>query len=252
MKGLAMSVLSKLLAPNAKRIRILMKTWSTTTLSIGKELVAAREKVIAQGNFKNPDTNKGWIEWVKKELGLSPSYVDRLIKVHKKFGAQKDMPNLSANVLIFLSHERNQIPQAVEEVLDRARRGEKIGINQSKKIVNKHRPSPAKANEIARTTEKPVLASDGYLYLGNTKEEVNEGKLRRTVVYDVRDAVHTLATLQLSPREFLTFALPHQLWKTNESNEIAAALEWLQELNAQWSNRNIEARKNEQAPAITH
>jgi hypothetical protein len=194
----------------------------------------------------------GWKAWVKTELKLSPDHADKLIRAYQKFGARPGgTAGLSNAVLLILSNHSTP-PTAITEVFERAERGERVSKRGARAIVKQHHPKPAKANEIARKTGKAVLASDGYLYLGATQKEVAEGNLRRTVVYDVRDAVHTLASIKITPREFLEFAFPHQLWKPKEAAEIAVALEWLQELNRVWISRNVEGTRNVQSPAIAH
>jgi len=56
------------------------------------------------------------------------------------------------------------------------------------------------------------------------------------VVYSVRRAVECLASMELSPHQFLSFALPHQLW-SRDDKQIGVALKWLNALHTAWETR---------------
>jgi hypothetical protein len=126
---------------------------------------------------------------------------------------------------------------ARHEIIERSRRGEKIAAREAKKIVVKHHPKPAEANKRARETGKPVLASDGFIYFGASKEEASAMEQRRSVVYGVRRVVDTLANMQVTPVQFIAYALPHQFHGFNQHNELARAAKWLAELDAAWNKK---------------
>lgn len=216
----------------AERIRSLMVDMTHNLLTIGRELVEAR-RAFPTGPNGEP---MGWSKWVKKEFNFSKSWAGRLMAVTRKFGEVPKGHLIPIKVLIYLA--RRETPEAGrKEVMRRIAQGEHIGEGKAKKIVQKHLPSPKKANEIAKQTGKPTVASDGYVYLGADAKDVKQSAERRTVVYAVRDAVSCLATIDLTATEFLEYAMPHQLWKAKEEHEIKDALKWLQALSKAWGER---------------
>jgi hypothetical protein len=124
---------------------------------------------------------------------------------------------------------------ARQEAIDRAERGEHIGKLDAKKIIKVHKlPTPKAANAQAKDEGRPVLASDGYIYFGTDPGRAKEGEDRRTMVYGVRKALDTLGNIHLTGRQFLDYALPHQLWDADEAKIIKHALRWLGDLDAAW------------------
>jgi hypothetical protein len=85
-------------------------------------------------------------------------------------------------ILEFLARETT--PKAGrKEIMRRLKEGERVSRKRAKKIADKHRPKPKQAAKLARETGKPVLASDGYIYLGATDEQARKADERRTVVF---------------------------------------------------------------------
>jgi hypothetical protein len=219
-------------AAKAARIRDLMQRWTDNSIQLGLELKAVYESFDEIGAHGIP---VGWEKWLKSEIGFRHPYALGFIRVAEKFG-DLDTKGLSFRVLRFLTLETT--PEGgTRDVLRRAKRGEKVGRVKAERIVNKHRPPPKEANKIARDTGKPTLASDGFLYLGGTKEDVKESTERRTLVYAVRRAIETLSTVEASPTQFLDTAMPYQLWTKREERQIDDALRWLTALKAAWSVR---------------
>jgi hypothetical protein len=224
--------IAPILDQRAKKIRELMQDAIGNMLAVGAELKIARDSFDVGPKGKR----MGWAKWLKTEFGISESWSGKLIRAHDKFGhlgtAGHKLPSLK--VLNFLSHDH--VPdEARKEVIKRVRKGEKIGRDKAKEIANKHRPSPKKAIEIASKTGKAIVASDGYLYMGASEEELKKADLRRTVIYAVRDAVETIAKLNLTPVQFLGFAHAHQLWKRGKNDhEITDAIKWLTNLERAW------------------
>lgn len=220
-------------AAKAARIRELMQRWTDNSMKLGFELREARDTFEIIHNRGRV----GWKQWLRHEIGIGEVYANSLVLVAEKFGHLDSQDiGVSFRVLRFLSHETTP-DAATREVFRRAKHGEKIGRVKAKKIADTHRPPPKEANKIARETGKPTLASDGFLYLGGTKEQVKESTERRTLVYAVRRAIETLATVETSPNQFLETALPHQLWTRKEEKQIDDALRWLSALKAAWSMR---------------
>jgi hypothetical protein len=178
----------------------------------------------------------GFKSWVKKSVGIGMRYAESLIAIADKFeklaGKQK-LP--SFRVMQFLARATTPAG-ARREVMRRVKRGELVSGPKARAIADKHRPTPSEANKLAKETGKPVVASDGYIYFGTSKQKAKEGELRRTVVYSVRRAVECLATMELSPHQFLNFALPHQLWSRGDK-QIGVALKWLNALHTAWETR---------------
>jgi hypothetical protein len=219
----------------AERIRSLMRDWSRHTVEIGLELKAAKA-TFPIGPRKQL---MGWRTWLKKEFKLTFGHAAKLIVAAEKFGHLHQRNKLlpSGKVLNFLSHKTTP-RAAVKEVLRRAARGEKIGAQRAEQIAAKHAPSPKEANRQAKASGKPVLASDGYLYFGTSKEQAKHSENRRTVIYAVRRAIETLATIEHAPHEFLSLALPHQLWNREEEKQIGRAAKWLNALHVAWEARH--------------
>jgi hypothetical protein len=219
----------------ATRIRVLMEDWTNNTLALGTELAKARETFPI--NPRRPVERPGFTKWAKRETGLAGNHILRLIQISKKFGLAHGHPRLPFNVMKVLSAD-NVPDSAREEAIERITHGEKIEPKKAKQIADKHRlPSPKKANEQAKEEKRPVLASDGYIYFGTDPGRAKEGEDRRTMVYGVRKALDTLSNIHLTGRQFLEYALPHQLWNEDEAKIIKQALRWLTSLNEAWDSR---------------
>jgi hypothetical protein len=139
--------------------------------------------------------------------------------------------------MFFLS--RKDVPESARlEAVDRAERGERITAKDAKKIARVHRlPTAKAANEQAKEEGRPVLARDGFIYFGTDPGRAKEGEDRRTMIYGVRKALGTLGNIHLTGRQFLDYALPHQLWDEEEAKIIKQALRWLMSLSDAWDSR---------------
>lgn len=219
----------------AKRIKALMEKWTANTLALGAEL--ARSAETFPTNPKKPNERPGFMRWAKQTTGLSQSQVSNLLMVHKRFGHQPGGSRLSGKVMIVLA--RADIPESARiEVLGRVEKGERIGTTDAQKIAAKHKlPGPKAANTQAKEEGRPILASDGYIYFGGSEQQAKEGEDRRTMVFGVRRALEHLGNIRLTGRQFLNYALPHQLWTDEEAQIIKQALRWLTDLNDAWENR---------------
>lgn len=220
-------------AASAERIRSLSGDMVRNVIELGKQLIIARETfpLIGAGpKRKRP----GWYQWVKRECSITPKYSYAFIAIAEKFRDQDLPPNLSMSVLRILS-DRNMSDEAVGEIIEQAKTGKKVTRKDAAKAKKKHSlPSPKAANEQAREEKRPILASDGYIYFGSDPEKAKAGEDRRTMVYGVRKALETLAAIELTPTQFLNYALPHQLWQGDESQVIKQSLRWLTGLDTAW------------------
>ena len=225
----------KFRSERARAIRELAGKWVGCTFQLGKELEAVRKTFLTgKENSRSPRNPVGWEAWLDEEVGIGLRYAESLIQILNKFGNNADsLSGATFRVLQYLA--RDTIPEgAVTEVVDRFKKGEKVGKEAAKEIVRQHRPSPDEARKIARSTGKPTLASDGNLYLGATKEEEKQSEARRELVYGVRQAVETLAAVGISGEKFLRLMLPHQRWNAKEEHLLDEATDWLAELHTAW------------------
>jgi hypothetical protein len=217
----------------AERIKQLMLTWTHNTLALAAELTKAASTfpVDARGRLL------GFQAWAHGATGLSKTQIHMLLQVHKKFGVRSVEPRLAQHVMIMLSH-KNVPESARQEALKRAEAGEHVGAGTAKKIIKVHKhPPPKTANQQAKEEGRPVLASDGYIYFGTDPGRAKEGEDRRTMVYGVRKALEVLGNIHLTGRQFLNYALPHQLWSEEEAKIIKQALRWVTDLDQAWASR---------------
>jgi hypothetical protein len=220
----------------AQRIKQLMHDWTANTLALGAELVQAAETFPV--NPKRPEERPGFNKWAKQITGLSETQINKLVLIYKRFGHHPPgRVRLGQRVMSIFTAD--YVPESARiEALDRAERGERITNKDAKKIIKAHKfPTAKDANAQAREEGRPVLARDGYIYFGTDPERAKEGEDRRTMVYGVRKALGTLGGIHLTARQFLDYALPHQLWEGDESKIIKQALRWLTSLDEAWDNR---------------
>ena len=226
---------------HAKRIRELMVNWTSNAVELGERLKAVREsfpmtEAYIGKNKRHVKARIGWKAWLKAELSISEQHAAKLIRVYEKVGHRVIGLPVSIKVLELLAS--STIPASARyEIIGRIGKGEKVGSKAAKNIVQKHYPKPMEANKIARETGTPTLASDGYIYFGASKAEAKVINDRRGVVFAVRRAIATLSAMQISPHQFLQYALPHQLLKMDDHGEIAKAAEWMTAFRSAWQHR---------------
>jgi hypothetical protein len=221
---------------HAERIRQLMANWSANTLELAAELAKAAETFPV--NPKRPDERPGFSKWAVQQTGLTRNYVSALLQIHHKFGGGGGGHHrLAGNVMRLLSFQH--VPESARiEAISRSQQGEVVGRDTVKKIVAKHKlPTPKAANQQAKEEGRPVLASDNFIYFGTDPDKAKEGEDRRTMVYGVRKALDVLGNIKLTGRQFLSYALPHQLWSDEEAKIIKQSLRWLTSLDAAWEAR---------------
>lgn len=220
----------------AKRIKQLMQNWTANTLSLASELARTAE-TFPLGQAKNhKPVRTGFVKWAKQTTGLSDRQIEQLLLIHEKFGQAKRgaLEHLPQRVMKLLA--QTDVPESARrEALDRAEKGEHIGTSDAKKIIQGHKlPGPKAANQQAKEEGHPVLASDGYIYFGTDPAKAKEGEDRRSMVFGVRRALDHLGNINLTGRQFLDYALPHQLWTPEEAPIIKKALRWLTDLAEAW------------------
>jgi hypothetical protein len=219
----------------AQRLKELMHNWTSNTLALGKELAELAETFPV--NPKRPDERPGFIKYAHQATGLSEAQIHTLLQVHRKFGHRSLDVRLSQNVMFLLSTA--EVPESArQEAIGRAAKGEHIGRGDVKKIIKAHQlPTAKEANAQAKEEGRPVLARDGFIYFGTDMGKAKEGEDRRTMVYGVRKSLECLGGINLTGRQFLDYALPHQLWDADEAKIIKQALRWLNSLDQAWDSR---------------
>jgi hypothetical protein len=219
----------------AERIKQLMQNWTENTLTLAAELAQVAETFPI--NPRRPDERPGFAKWAVQKTGLSRGQISSLLQIHRKFGARGRKHQLASQVMKLLVQQ--DIPESArQEIVDRSERGERIGLGEAKKIADRHKlPGPKAANEQAKEEGRPVLASDGYIYFGTDPRLAKEGADRRSMVYGVRRALDHLGNIQLTGKQFLDYAFPHQLWTSEEEAIIKKALRWLSDLDQAWDKR---------------
>jgi hypothetical protein len=96
-------------------------------------------------------------------------------------------------------------------------------------------PKPKAARQKAREKDAMVLASDGYYYTGATDEQVKEAEDQLSLVYGLDRAVAHIASIDMTPAQFLKYAQHHQPNQIETAEDLARlerATEWLTELVA--------------------
>lgn len=231
----------------AARIKKLMGDWTANTLAIAAELAEAAKTFPAtpMGRPRKSAPRCGlseprFVKWAKQTTGLSDRQIEQLVLIHEKFGGAKrsTLEHLPQRVMKLLV--RSDVPDgARREAIDRAEKGEFIGTSDAKKIIQGHKyPTAKEANAQAKAEGRPVFARDGNIYFGTDPGRAKEGEDRRTMVYGVRRALDTLGSIHLTGRQFLDYAMPHQLWTADEAKIIKQALRWLNSLDQAWDARD--------------
>lgn len=219
----------------AKRIKELMQNWTASTLALAAELARAAETFPV--NPRRPWERPGFTKWAQQQTGISQPDVLRFLKIHEKFGRDRGHVQLAGKVMKLLI-AKNVPESARQEAISRAGKGEHVSAKDAKKIVERHAlPTPKAANQQAKEEGQPVLASDGYIYFGTDPSKAKEGESRRSMVFGVRRALDHLGGINLTGRQFLDYALPHQLWTAEEAPIIRKALRWLTDLVDAWEAR---------------
>jgi hypothetical protein len=205
-----------------------LNAWHENAIEIGIKLKKASEEW-----FEGKRATAAFYHWAKQECGISRSAATHFMQIAEKF-PNSEIQNIVGEGLRLLAADKTP-ESARKEAIERAAKGEKITEKKAKQIADKHKlPTAKAANQQAKEEGRPVLARDGFIYFGSDPEKAKEGQDRRTMVYGVRRALDTLAAIQLTALQFLTYALPHQLWTKEEEHVIKHALKWLSALDAAW------------------
>jgi len=214
---------------------------------IGRQLILARKQFDQYGRRLGAGPNGQWDKWLKKETGLSASHTRNIMRVVNKFG-RLALSDQKPTISTLLAITSDDTPAAVvQHVLEHPEtsqneaqqlRQDIIAQEAEAKVQERPLPTASEARVEARETHHPVLARDGKIYFGATKEEGERAAERRKLIYSVREAVDLLAGLDVTATEWLAEARPWQFHSFNENDEIGAARGWLDELCVQWEKRD--------------
>lgn len=238
----------------ADKINIAGKQSVESVIDMGRLLAGAREM------FTRPPRTDGkhggavkleigagaiskfeWQDWLSLETGVNTEQAGRFIRVFRKFGDQEIPAGLSYSVLRELSAD-SMPEEIITHVLknpDTSKREiRRMRQDADPETGTETRPPPSEARRIAKETNTPVQASDGNIYFGATEAEAAAEETRRTLIYDVVDAIQKIGTLRQTPGEWLKEAHDWQLRDLDRNDELAKAISWLERLNMIWDSRN--------------
>jgi len=152
----------------------------------------------------------GWNEFVEENYKVSPNTVAKFIRAYEFALTQPALKGQGVELLSILAAQ--DAPEAAKtEIINKIEEGQKVSTRRAKKIIEKHRPSPSDAREIARETGKLTLASDGNIYSGATDEEAQDHENRRDQTYRIIDAINDLANCPLNATEWMDQTEKHWL-----------------------------------------
>lgn len=243
----------------AKEIRELTKDVAVNSIEMGRKLLTAQKTFPPKkGGHGGTPSRPGWEDWCKKEVGLSKDMVKRLIQIAKKFPVGTAIPTgASRNVLRLLASSATT-PEAHKTIVDKLDKGETVTEAEAKEIVHKVNrgqgitkkeigkvssfygtdktlPKPKEARKEARDTGMLVLASDGYYYTPATDDQIKMGEKQRHLVFGMRRAVEMLASIDMTPHQFIDFAPDYILpTEDDERRNVREAAKWLNAFAAAW------------------
>lgn len=205
---------------------------------VAARFLAARKErgwnVTAEDTFK---------KWVERETPYSESYAGKMRATARRL-ADTGRPRVAIPSSVAQEIVRESVPNnIVNAILDRAESGDVPSLREARKIRQAANemdseaplPSPTKANQIARDTGKPQVATDGRLYIGLTPEEVEQGKAENKLDFGIIDGVAFFSSIEISPEEWLaqdSSALME--WSVTDPPPIREAADWLKGLAKAW------------------
>jgi len=214
---------------------------------IGRQLILARKQFDQYGRRQDGGENGEWVKWIEKEIGFSLGAANRIKAMTKKFGratSHDQLPPIGVLFEITPDDTPNAVVQHVlehpETTMREARQlGKDIKAQEATaEIQERPLSTVSEARVEARETHHPVLARDGKIYFGATKEEGERAAERRKLIYSVREAIELLADLEVTPAEWVEEARPWQFHDFNTEDEITTARNWLDTLVFVWEHRN--------------
>ena len=231
------SVTATFAKEQAAEIRALGDRTAGNLIEMGQRLKRVRDRFASGKTKAQLRGAETWDHWCETEARLGRHRVNQLIKIGEKFAGRAIDQRLGIALLNYIVADVRD-PAVVDEVLDRTARGEVISVPKAKKIERERRlPSPAEARKKARASGALVEASDGFYYTGASKQEAGAARRRRELVYQARDAIADLATLDLPAEKLLAMAKDWQVWTPDEVHQIVTSIEWLTDLKEVWESR---------------
>lgn len=194
-------------------------------------------------------TETTFFEWVERETPFTARAASKIMTSAKRLGdGRHRLPPIGRAVAEELTTGGDEVPrEAVDAVLGRLESGDKVSSSEARKInraardMNKEEPlpSPADANRIAQETGKAQVATDGKLYMGASKEDLERAKKERDLDFGVIDAVNFLGNIDIPPEKWLGDADERAAlvdWGPSSPPRIREAAQWLWDLANAWDN----------------
>lgn len=186
-------------------------------------------------------------DWVEKNCLISYSWAKQIHAIYVRVGDDLILSDgrfvrVGWHTLQFLA--KPGIPDGVvQQVVQQAETGQRVMYARVKEIagqLNKSTLTAAEAREEAKRKGHGVMARDGKIYTGASKEEIADADRRKQQVYQVRhamDAIIEIAGL-LTPVELLDQATSWQDWTVDEAQNFQPAIDYLTELRQEWERRH--------------
>ena len=213
---------------------------------IGKRLHRARD-YFGSGTPEGRSGLSGdatWDAWCLREAGISRKTANDYIKIYemidRRGGDGRHLMGVKA--LRYLTGA--SVPDdAIEAALNEAK-ATKVTGRRAKEIIREHLPTPTEASRKAKETGITQPASDGRIYTGATKEEVDAADDRNTLIYGIRDAIDLIADVGMSPSDWLdrTNEYP-ELLQGFQRDKVSEAQGWLSALYVQLRIRKKDKRR---------
>jgi hypothetical protein len=262
----------------ATQIRELTKNIAVNSIELGLKLRAAKDTfpTVNKGPRKHRG-RPGWKQWAKNETGLSISSINTMIRIADQFGSNTTVPGWKIGLKVLRLLSAPGVSNSARlEVVGRVEKGETITEKEARAIVekvntgrgitkkeigkvssfygtDKQLPKPRDARKQARDSGMLVLASDGYYYTPATDDQIQLGERQRHLVFGMRRAVEMLASINMTPHQFIDFA-PDYILPTDdeERKQVREAAKWLNAFAIAWEIKAdlIEKQIRERAEAL--
>jgi hypothetical protein len=119
-----------ILAEHATEIRRRGKRVVEDVIEIGRRLTEAK-KIAGHGN---------WLPWLDQEFGWDERTAQRFISVHELAGKSDNLSDLNLPISgLYLLAAPSTSPEASEEIIERAKNGEKVSVEAVKQTIAKTR-----------------------------------------------------------------------------------------------------------------
>ena len=200
---------------------------------------------VAKAFKSNNITNETFNDWVERETPYAVDTVRAMRATARRLiEANTIGPGARLGYTKSRTLTRGDVSdEVIQAVTNRSEQGENISraeiteINLAARnmVDGETLSSPTKANQIARDTGKPQVATDGRLYIGLSPEEVEQGKAENKLDFGIIDGVAFFSSIEISPEEWLARESSALMeWSVTEPPPIKAVIDWLTGLSKAW------------------